>query len=214
MNAFSSKAQAFPGVVQEINGKSVTVQGAEQALTATVEGTVAAELEPGHEVTVVTWQNSSAVRVVDHTTNTLYRPYHNPDPHGGEHLAEANRSPADAPEARMGLASLLPAVFLATLFQSIPVYGWYVTYKMIANPDKSIPGTAPHYAKQAKSRFLFFVVLAFALSGYMFATSGDVIKTALGYMTVIYVGTFVLMRTLFRGIEEIDEYTRRHMHQS
>lgn len=208
MNTFSAKAQTFSGVVENVDGRSVTVRTAEHVLTVMVEGDVGIELKPGHDVTIVTWGNESAVRIVDHTTNTIFRPYYNPDPHGGDHLAEGNRSPADVPEGRMGLASLLPAVFLATVFQSIPVYGWYVTYKMISNPDKSIPGTAPHYAARVKAWFMVFVVLAFVLSGLMFARYGDVIKAGLVYMTVLYVGTFFLMHTLFRGAEEIDDYTR------
>lgn len=211
MNTFSAKARTFSGVVESVDGKTVTLRTADQVQTVIVEGGVCADLEPGHKVTAVTWGNESAVRIVDHTTNLIYRPFYNPDPYGDTHLAEGNRSPADVPEGRMGLTSLLPAVFLATLYQSIPVYGWYVTYKMIANPDKSIPGTAPQYAVQAKSRFIFFVVLAFCLSGFMFASSGDLIKAGLLYMTVLYVGTFSLMRTLFRGIEEIDDYTRRNI---
>lgn len=213
MSIFSKQAKSFTGVVQHIDGKSVVVQVDGQAMTFTVEGAVPAELQTGHKVTVVTWGNGSAVRVVDHDTNTLYRPYYNPDPGGDERLAEGNRSPADAHEARMGLTSLLPAVFLATIFQSIPIYGWYVTYKMVANPDRSILGTAPQYAGQAKSRFVIFVVLAFVLSAYMFSSSGDVIKAVLVYMTVLYVGTFSLMRTLFRGIEEIDDFTRQQIGQ-
>lgn len=213
VSTFSKQAKSFTGVVKDIDGKSVVIQVDGQTLTFTVEGAVSDELQSGHKVTVVTWGNASAVRVVDHDTNTIYRPYYNSAPDGDEHLAEGNRSPADVPEARMGLTSLLPAVFLATVFQSIPIYGWYVTYKMVANPDKSIPGTAPQYATQAKFRFLVFVLLAFVLSGYMFSSSGDVIKAALVYMTVLYVGTFSLMRTLFRGIEEIDDFTRRQIGQ-
>lgn len=211
MSTFSKQAKSFSGAVKAIDGKSVTVQNADQTQTFIVEGAVPEELEPDHEVTVVTWNNASAVRVVNHTTNTIYRPFYNPDPDGIEQLAEGNRSPADEPEVRMGLTSLLPAVFLATIFQAIPIYGWYVTYKMVANPDKSIPGTAPQYASQAKSRFLIFFVLAFIAAGYMFSSSGDPLKAALAYMTVLYLGTFTLMRTLFRGIEEIDDYTRRRI---
>lgn len=209
MSTFSEKARSFTGLVTDIDGKFLSIQGAEETRVFTVEGAVSDEIQLGHKVTVVTWGNTSAVRVADYNTDTIYRPYYNPDPDSGEHLAEGNRSSLSAPEPRMGLTSLLPAVFLATIFQSIPIYGWFVTYRMVFNPDKSVVGTAPQYAAQAKSRFLMFVVLAFILSGFIFLNSGDVIKAALVYMTVLYVGTFSLMRTIFRGIEEIDDFTRR-----
>lgn len=214
MSKFSEKATSFTGVVTDVDGKSVALELDGDVQTFTVEGEVAAELEPGHQLTLVTWGNTSAVRVVDHTTNMLYRPYYNPDPENGSDLPEGNRSVADEPEARMGLTSLLPAVFLATVFQSIPLFGWYVTYKMMVDADKSVMGTAPQYAAQAKSRFILFVVLAIVASGLMFSNSGDVIKSALVYMTVLYVGTFSLMRTIFRGIEEIDEYIYRRASQA
>lgn len=211
MSIFAQKAESFTGVVADIDGKSVVVEVDGEPLIFCVEGMVVEDLATGHDVTIVTWGNASAVRVVDHTSNTLYRPYYNPQPDHGDNLPEANRSPADVPEGRIGLTSLLPAVFLATIYQSIPVYGWYVTYKMMTDADKSVLGTAPHYASYGKRYFAFFVVLAVGLSGFFFLTSGAVLKAALVYMTVLYIGTFVLMRLIFQGIEEIDRYTRQKM---
>lgn len=210
MSKFAEKAQTFSGVITDIDGKKIVVQVGGEPLTFTVEGAVAEELKPGHEVTVVTWGSSSAVRVVDHATNTLYRPYYNDAPEE-VNLAEANRSQADASEAKMGLTSLLPAVFLATVFQSIPLYGWYVTYKMAANADNSIPGTAPQYAKSAKGYYLVFIALAFVFSWSVFSTSGDLLKAGLAYMTLVYAGTFMLMRIIFRGIQEIDDFARQQI---
>lgn len=211
MNKFAEQAISFSGVVTAVNGKRVVVRGGKQPRTFTVEGSVADELLPDHDVTVVTWGDSSALRVVNHTTNTTYRPYYNQAPESGATLAEAHRSPADVPDEKMGALSLLQTVALATVYQSIPVLGWFITYRMIANPDKSISGTAPQYEIRSKGYFILFVVLAFVGSGVLFATSGDAIKAALLYMTLLYIGTYLLMRTIFRGIEEIDDYTWRQL---
>ena len=179
----------------------------DQSLTFTVEGAVAEEVQPDHDVTVVTWGSNSALRVVNHTTNMTYRPYYNPDPDSDELLPEGLRSPADIPESKMGAFTLLPTVAMATIYQSIPVFGWYVTYKMITNPDKSVRGTAPQYEVQSKLFFIVFVILAVVFSSFTFMGSGDVIKAALVYMTVLYIGTYQLMRYIFKGIEEIDDFT-------
>ena len=211
MNKFAEKAASFTGVVTNIEGKHIEVRVGEELLTFTVEGAVTEELRPEHEVTVVTWGSQSTVRVVNHTTNTTYRPFYNPDPENGDLLPEAQRSPADVPERKMGACALLPTVAMATLYQSIPGFGWYVTYKMITNPDKSIPGTAPQYEGLSNRLFMLFVILAFVFSGFFFATSGNVIKSALVYMTLLYIGTYLLMRYIFRGIEEIDDYTQQQI---
>lgn len=211
MNKFAEKAASFTGVVASVSGKHVVVRSDEQTVTFVVEGTVPGELLPGHDVTVVTWGSPSALRVVNHSTNTTYRPYYNASPDSDETLAEAHRSAADVPEGKMGTFTLLPAVALATIYQSIPIYGWYVTYKMLANADKSITGTAPQYATRAKFYFLLFIVLAFTFSGLLFASSGDIIKAALVYMTSLYVGTYMLMAYIFKGIEEIDEFTQKQI---
>lgn len=207
MSKFAEKAASTTGIVSEIDGNWFVVQSDGQSQSFRAEGVVTDELGLGNEVTVITWGNPSAVRVVNHTNNTIYRPYYNSEPEGGDTLAEANRSKADVPEGRMGLASLLPAVFMATLFQSIPLYGWFVSYRMFADADKSILGTAPQYASQARGYFLFFIVLALCASAFVFLTTSDVLKTVLLYMTLVYWGTYMLMRIIFRGIEEIDAYT-------
>lgn len=207
MNKFAEKAASFTGVVTRIEGKHLEVRVDDQSLEFTVEGAVAEELQPGHEVTIVTWGSNSALRVVNHTTNMTYRPYYNPDPESAELLPEGLRSPADIPESKMGAFTLLPTVAMATIYQSIPVFGWYVTYKMITNPDKSVRGTAPQYEVRSKLLFIVFVILAVVLSGFMFISSGDVIKAALVYMTVLYIGTYLLMHYIFKGIQEIDDFT-------
>lgn len=211
MNKFAEKAASFTGIVTGVEGKHVVVQSGEQSLSFTVEGAVAEELLPDHEITVVTWGSQSALRVVNHTTNTTYRPYYNPDPDSDELLLEAHRSQTDVADSKMGAFALLPTVAMATVYQSIPVLGWYVTYKMISNPDKSIPGTAPQYEAQAKRYFIVFLLLAFVLSGLFFTTSGDVLKAALVYMTLLYIGTYLLMRYIFKGIEEIDDFTEQQI---